>query len=521
VILIKIKVNRSNVIFVVLITALFAFTLTMIILNFRNDKKEFYIDKIDHYKSHIDSSLESYSLFSLYIFESIIEEDDYILSLIDEAYTADTATQEVLRSDLYDYLVDEYEDMIEFDFRQFHFHFPDSTSFLRMHKPEAFGDSLLNIRYSIKTVNELQTAVSGFEEGRIFNGYRYVYPLSYNDNHIGSVEISVSMSSVINLLTSVYGSDYSFIISKNIVDQSVFEEELDNYSVSYLSNDFYTDDGCFSDVNERNHIPQEEWEAFYNTINDNDLNSLLDFDNFGFATKYNDKNYELLFSVVENIEGVRVGYFISVNEEAGIINIEKTFNTAIISLIVIYIFSLVMGILFLKNRRILKSLSNTDRLTGLDNRRKFESDLNKELSRSKRNNIQLSFIMFDIDFFKRINDEYGHSIGDVVLKELSDIVKASIRKEDSISRHGGEEFIVMLVGANGIVAQNKAESIRKLVEDFNFSFEGKVTISLGVYECVLDDDTYEDIIKYVDIAMYAAKVGGRNTVRNFSNIMKP
>ncbi len=101
--------------------------------------------------------------------------------------------------------------MLDYDFRQFQFVFPDSTSFLRVHSPARYGDDLYGARYSIRTINEYERIEKGFEEGRTFNGYRYVYPLTYNDQHIGAVEISISLSAVTNVLSELHNNDYCFI----------------------------------------------------------------------------------------------------------------------------------------------------------------------------------------------------------------------------------------------------------------------------------------------------------------------
>jgi diguanylate cyclase (GGDEF)-like protein len=486
-----------------------------------NKKTEYFDISIQEYDSQIDATLESYSHFSSYLFGNIISEDDYILNLISEAYKSDGATQAIYRQDLYNYLIDDYEFMHDYDFRQFHFHFPDSTSFLRLHSPTKFGDSLYDVRYSIRTVNEYQIEVSGFEEGRIFNGYRYVYPLSYNDEHIGSVEISISLSSVINVLSGLYTTDYCFIISKDVVDNILFDDSLSNYSESFISDKFYTDNACFSDVAKRNLIPRAEFREFFAGVNQSDLDRTDNFEDFGLITNYENNTYEVLFSSIENIEGIKVGYFISIQEETEISEIIKEFSNFVLMSIGLYIIFILISMIFIKNRMQLKTLSNTDRLTGLDNRRKFEIDVNRELGRNKRSNFPLSFIMFDIDYFKEINDTYGHHVGDIVLRELSSLVKSLIRREDYLSRYGGEEFIIMLVGSDEIDAYNKAENLRKVVEQYRFSFEGKIRISLGVFEHSIDGEEFESIIGKVDKAMYHAKETGRNKSVKYSNIKTP
>jgi len=122
--------------------------------------------------------------------------------------------------------------------------------------------------------------------------------------------------------------------------------------------------------------------------------------------------------------------------------------------------------------------------------------------------------MFDIDYFKQINDTYGHPTGDVVLKTLVQKIRRSIRESDILFRWGGEEFLIILPESDVNIASNIAEKIRKTVEDLEITFSGKtisVTISMGV-GTMSEVDTSDDLIMRSDKALYAAKEKGRNRV---------
>ncbi|MBI4651395.1 diguanylate cyclase [Candidatus Desantisbacteria bacterium] len=176
--------------------------------------------------------------------------------------------------------------------------------------------------------------------------------------------------------------------------------------------------------------------------------------------------------------------------------------------------------IIMDNSRLYKKIADmsiTDGLTKLYNKRYLLQILPKEIDRAVRYERILSLLMFDIDFFKKINDTYGHIQGDIVLKEISEIVRREIRKNDIAVRYGDEEFIVILpeVDING--ATVVAEKIRKAVEEFCFSGQKEplhLTISLGVGICKKDlvDSTGEKIIKAVDEALYQAKKSGRNRI---------
>jgi diguanylate cyclase (GGDEF)-like protein len=160
-------------------------------------------------------------------------------------------------------------------------------------------------------------------------------------------------------------------------------------------------------------------------------------------------------------------------------------------------------------------LTTVDGLTQVFNKRYFLETLEREIGRAQRYRRELSLIIFDIDHFKKINDTYGHLAGDHVLKHLALVIKSRIRREDILSRYGGEEFAIILPEIDRDNAVQFAEKIRRLIEKAVFRFEDTeipVTISIGVaaYGEGLEDVT--EFIKVADERLYDAKVQGRNRV---------
>ncbi len=156
-----------------------------------------------------------------------------------------------------------------------------------------------------------------------------------------------------------------------------------------------------------------------------------------------------------------------------------------------------------------------DPLTGLWNRRAFEQALRRDLARAARTKDAVSLVMLDVDHFKRLNDTYGHPIGDQVLIEVGRALRTSIRGGDFPTRVGGEEFIVILTNATAEQARLVAERIQHALERVVVSTpkgEVRVTASFGV-AAAHADSTVEELVARVDGALYAAKQGGRNTVR--------
>ena len=165
-----------------------------------------------------------------------------------------------------------------------------------------------------------------------------------------------------------------------------------------------------------------------------------------------------------------------------------------------------------------KELSITDALTGLFNRRHFENTADREFLRAVRYKNNLTFAVIDIDFFKKINDTYGHLCGDKILKEVAFLLNDSFRKTDIVFRYGGEEFVIILTETNAENAKIPLERLREKVEKNNFKFKTqdlKVTISIG-YASNLDDcEDATELFDFADDALYKAKENGRNQIRNY------
>ena len=163
-----------------------------------------------------------------------------------------------------------------------------------------------------------------------------------------------------------------------------------------------------------------------------------------------------------------------------------------------------------------RRLAMTDGLTRLFNHRHFYELLEQEFQRTRRYKTNLSMIMIDIDFFKQINDTYGHQAGDEILKELANVISREVREVDLLARYGGEEFAVLLPQTNLEKAREVAERIRKSVEKHEFdSLEStiKVTISIGVAgfpENMVNSQT--ELVQVADTALYKAKESGKNCV---------
>ncbi len=169
----------------------------------------------------------------------------------------------------------------------------------------------------------------------------------------------------------------------------------------------------------------------------------------------------------------------------------------------------------------LQELSNTDQLTRLKNRRYMDQVIEKEWYRCRRYGHFLSVMMMDVDFFKKVNDQYGHAAGDVCLQQVAMKMQEGVRwSADQVSRYGGEEFCIILPETDGGSALQVAERLRKTVESMTIEAEDvsfKVTISIGVHAVVpSDQSSVESILRCADLALYHSKLNGRNRVTLFN-----
>jgi len=160
-----------------------------------------------------------------------------------------------------------------------------------------------------------------------------------------------------------------------------------------------------------------------------------------------------------------------------------------------------------------KQLAYLDGLTGIFNRRFFELRIMEELERARRFGTGMAVIMADIDQFKRLNDEFGHLLGDEVLRQVSSIFHQQVRKIDVVCRYGGEEFAVLLSQTNAQQAEAVAEKLRRLVEAWQFpGVPRTITISAGVAAFPVHGKTRDEMVRAADCGLYAAKQAGRNRV---------
>jgi diguanylate cyclase (GGDEF)-like protein len=169
---------------------------------------------------------------------------------------------------------------------------------------------------------------------------------------------------------------------------------------------------------------------------------------------------------------------------------------------------------------ILEEENITDPLIGIYNRRYMDKRLEEEFMRAKRYNLPLSLLLIDIDYFKKVNDTFGHQVGDQVLRQWGGLILSEVRASDIVARYGGEEILVIASGTDLKAAYSLAERIRKTIEtheipkDYHLLIQDKIrfTVSIGVASLTPEMNNVVMLMKDVDCALYTAKNNGRNCV---------
>ena len=424
-----------------------------------------------------------------------------------------------IRQKFYQLLQPTYELLKQNGIRQFHFHLPGNISFLRFHKPEKYGDSLKGIRYSIDQVNKTKKIIRGFEEGRIFNGFRNVYPLFFHKKFIGTVEISFSIRAIAQTLSQRDEAFYGLLIKKSIVQKKVWKENQKYYLQSKIDTNFLWDKKAFNTLYIRKNSSQflRKLRSVEEILHKQIQNHLEEKQNILLHFKYNKEGFIAIFHPLHNIAGKIVGYIVSFQKSNFFAQTKKHQD---MNFILVFVLNFILGVLFfffLKNEHDIKEMllkrSNYDPLTNLLNRRGFEVTYKALFQAHKREQKTFSLLFLDIDHFKHINDTYGHDVGDLVLEELAKILKNTLRESDIIARWGGEEFVILLNDISDVnKAKKVAEKLRTTIENSHMKNLPPFTVSIGVAHGTIGK-SFDILIKEADEALYRAKENGRNQVQ--------
>jgi PAS domain S-box-containing protein len=301
----KLKGYRERVvwgaIFIVCSLSLIAFCYNQ----YATEKDLYYSNKVGELATSYRVITDSYLRASRIIFSEIVSLPDF-LPLYENANSSDPQLKKEVRQKLYQMLLPLYNRLQKENIRQLHFHLPNCDSFLRFHKPAKFGDNLKSVRYSLLKANSELVEVSGFEEGRIKNGFRYVFPIFYKHKHLGSMEISLNFSAIRNELIRLFNKEFVFVLKSSVVNSKVFQFERSNYKMSDLSSSYLL---------EKDAVISPRIKSINAILKSEICTQLAAGKCFARTVRVAGKDYIATFYPVSNVKGNQVAYIISYAED--------------------------------------------------------------------------------------------------------------------------------------------------------------------------------------------------------------
>ena len=496
----KLKSARNKliviaIIIIIIITFVCSALLLVIKEDYKSNSSAFESEVLQKYDDQYQTILYCHRMLARSYYEKIIS-NERILEIMWEANYSDESKSNLLRNELYELSLYDYGRAVDDNYRQYHFVLHDNTSFLRMHKPESYGDDLLGIRESVRIANEEGIYVEGFEEGRVFNGYRFEFPLFYKEESVGCVEISLSYAAITDLMRELFNTRVKFLVKKQIVDEKVWDDLVGiTYAAVPFTNDYYID------VETQQQDQKIASEGVLELISNINLNGDTIYKN---VTR-DGTDYCVVFLSIANITGEHAGYLVFINECTQFHELKDRFYILTYGIIVTWFLVFIIILLFMHNKMKMGKITYFDKLTGAYNRNKLYDFVEQEMKRDNRYKTNMSVILFDVDDFKVINDTYGHIIGDKVLRNVGQMVISNIRANDILFRYGGDEFLILLSNTDIDEAKLAAKKIEDILKTESIKeIQKSISVSFGVVQ-YNRKESVEQLIHRADTDLYVEK----------------
>jgi diguanylate cyclase (GGDEF)-like protein len=507
----KAKILNWNYLYLFVLFIITEIVLVSVLTYIKNTKIE-NIEAIHTKKlnTQLKAVIDFYSTTSTILIDEILNQEK-VTNLLININTEDSTIKNSVRNELFNILQPTYERLTNHGFRQLHFHDEVGNSFLRFHSVDYYGDNLFDFRATILKANKTKKPQFGFEEGKILNGFRNVFPIIIENKFYGTVELSNSFDSFSTTLHKNFPLEFKLLITKEYVDSKVFPDLIDKYyQLSSISNSFY-EEKYIKPLDKKEYITPRTILAIDNLLKKDISYNLKTKRQFVKSLQLDKKNYIVTFVPIADFNQTINTYVASYVEDNNIFLEERSYYLSLFfSHLVILIFIMIYIVKHYsdeKNKFMIKAY--IDPLTKLYSRAKFNSDISNLISIDEEN--KYSLIIFDIDHFKNVNDTYGHDVGDIILQEFAYITKETLRENDMIYRWGGEEFIILVKDASKHSLETLAEKLRVAIQTHDFSHIGHITSSFGI-ALGKSNDTKDTLLKRADLNLYKAKQNGRNCV---------
>jgi len=313
---------------------------------------------------------DEYKKLSNVVFTTKINTND-IKTILQKAQSGTLDEKNTARKELHESLKETYALLKDYNIKQLHFQLPDNESFLRFHRPDKFGDDLTEVRPTIKYVNQFLKPIDGFEEGRIYNGYRFVYPLFSDKTHIGSVEVSFSTLAMNIEMIKNFDLLGKFLIVKDAVEEKVFANEKSNYTQSQFKDFYYEKQAkeILQSLNKQN-------KSLAVSPQTKDIVNQRGFNNESFSLFDSQSNSIMTFIKVQNpISNKIVGMLVLRSDPSYILSKQNNFYSALFLVILVLFFATVFIYTIFNEKKILTQL--------VDEKTKTLNTINKELEESQ------------------------------------------------------------------------------------------------------------------------------------------
>ncbi len=399
----------------------------------------------------------------------------------------------------------------------FYYHSTDRTNLLRVHKPQRFGDKIN--RFTMLEAESIRSTSSGIELGILGTfTLRHVTPwYDSNQKLIGYIELGMEIDSILDSIEQFYCTTLYMLIAKKYLNKDQWIEGME--MIGHKNDWDLLHQFAVTNLREGKLLPDGFIRQYANpeTVAQG-----------GFKLTYNNRNHRVISIPIDDKGKRNVGsMWVIIDTEH---EISKSNRLILLSTAVATTLGTVLLVLFYrlvssieselkKHQRTLRQIATHDGLTGIYNRRSFDTIIVSEFERAERYNRDLSLLIIDIDHFKLVNDKYGHIAGDSVLKELAAKLSGRLRSNDHLARYGGEEFVIILPETPLDMAHLFAERVRTSVGEKDFevgnNLTAPVTISIGISSFPAQSKTVKELVHFADNALYEAKETGRNRVCDF------
>lgn len=503
----SIHIYRQWIILSCILISFGLITIYLIIMKNEN-KKESYLDsEIKSFSSKVTSILGSYENFTNYIFYENKHQKE-IFSIVSEANSSNNQRKKELAITLKKKLKEDYKSLTSYGFSKVNFLLSSGEIFLSF-QPE-YDRNKLKFNKNSRLSNTEKKFFKSFEKGDLYSNYMYVYFMTYKYKYLGAIEMIIPLENLMKIFSNFYPNiNMDYLVKKSILfPVSNFDTQVKPVQKIYLFDNYVN----YFSIKNNGNLKYGKEILYFEKIKKKIQKEISTDKSFGIFTDFEDKKYISLFIAIKGKKNETIGYLISTYEDFQYEKLSDSLYMEIIFVNLIIIVSLMGTFIFIKDRNKFQELSSNDYLTGLYNRTKFMEISNYELIKCARYRSNFSILLIDIDYFKNVNDHFGHNTGDEVLKTVASLLKNNIRQTDIIARWGGEEFICLLPDTGAEIASFVGEKLRIVIESSKFEQIGKITVSIGVHEKSDYDFTIESVNEKADIALYEAKKTGRNKV---------